>query len=271
MNNEHLPKGGETFFKEAQRNGQNKFQLWKDTDFQPEIEGLTTKERHFLINQTLLSLKSWYKKNVKVKALFDVINMPEPELLEEWVNAFDFLTSVDGQIYNSTRGHKEIPGNPEFTKWSLNIGHVEQKLNLYGYDAEFWENQEPSGFTCCHIALSECYKVKFCLEYLENLLSNRPEPAKQEANTKKWALYYWFLIEADALPETRGSKKKLFELARKHGLGENSFYQTFNAVNQGRTKNPMKPDILKEVIPMLEDYPTAKAKAEKELKKHTKE
>ncbi len=271
MNNENLPKLGEFLFKEAQQNGQNKFQLWKDTDFQTEIEGLTTKERHFLINQILLSLKSWYKKNVKVKALFDVINMPEPELLEEWINVFDYLTSVGGKIYDLTRGHKEIPGNTEFTKWSLNMGHVEQKFNLYSYDAEFWENQEPSGFACCYIALSECYKVKFCLGYLENLLSNSPDSTRQEANTKKLALFYWFLMEANVMPEIRGAKKSLKELAQKHNLGEDNFYQTFNAVNRGKAKDPMKLDILKEVIPMLDEYPEARAKAELELKKHTKE
>jgi hypothetical protein len=268
MNNEHLPKGGETFLKEAQRNGQNKFQLWKDTDFQPEIEDLTTKEMHFLINQILLSLKSWYKKNVKVKALFDVINMPEPEILEEWVNSFDFLTSIDGQIYNATRGHKEIPGNPEFTKWSL--GHVEQKPNLYGYDAEFWENQEPNGVTCCLIALSECYKVKFCLEYLENLLSNSPDSVRPEANTRKWALYYWFLMEANVMPEIRGSKKRVKELAKGHGVSGQKMYLFFNAIGKTSDLNPMKYNILEEVIPMLEEFPEARAKAELLLQKHAK-
>ncbi len=100
---------------------------------------------------------------------------------------------------------------------------------------------------------------------------NSPKPEKQEANTKKWALFYWFLMDANVMPEIRGAKKSLKELAQKHNLGEDNFYQTFNAVNQDRAKNPMKVDILKEVIPMLEEYPEARAKAELELKKYAKE
>lgn len=270
MNNEYLQDRAGFEIRIAQESGLTKFQLWKETEFQSEIEGLTFKEQRFFIQHTLLSLKSWYKKNVKYKALFDVINVPESELLKEWIVAVDFLISESGHIYNLTRELRAIPENPEFTKWSLK-GHIEPKLDLYGYDAKFWEDREPTGYACWVIALSECYKVKFCIEYLENLLSNNLDSKRQEANTKKWALFYWFLMEANVMPEIRGAKKSLKELAQKHNLGEDNFYQTFNAVNRGKAKDPMKLDILKQVIPMLDEYPEARAKAELELKKYTKE
>lgn len=114
--------------------------------------------------------------------------------------------------------------------------------------------------------------IIICQNFLDFLNSTHPTPKPaQEAITKQWALFYWFLMEANVMPEIRGAKKSIKELGQKHNLGEDNFYQTFNAVNRGKAKDPMKPYILKKVIPMLEPYPEARAKAELELKKHTKE
>lgn len=97
---------------------------------------------------------------------------------------------------------------------------------------------------------------------------------KPEATTKIWALYYHYLMKANLMPSLIGRKKELANLAKKHGLGKHSFYQTFSAIGKRADKNPLKLPILEKVIPRLADYPEALALAQKdlaELQKRTKE
>lgn len=93
---------------------------------------------------------------------------------------------------------------------------------------------------------------------------NSPKPAKQEANTRKWALFYWYIREIGELREIdSGIKKGLYALAREKNVSGNKMYKIFNAVNnKDDDLNPMKANILEQVIPLLIDYPKAQSMAE---------
>ena len=92
----------------------------------------------------------------------------------------------------------------------------------------------------------------------------------QEASTKIWALYYWYLKEAGIMQELHsgnGKKKALAERAQQHGISEQNLFQVFNAVGRNSDKNPLKVDILEKVVPLLTDYPQAQALAIRDLEK----
>lgn len=115
--------------------------------------------------------------------------------------------------------------------------------------------------------------VLFCKEvypndwvYFEAVAKNEMGAivANPEPTTKIWALYYWYLRQGGQMPDLY-HKKHLLETARKHGISEANFYQTFVAVGRNRDKNPKKPHILKEVIPLLSDWPDIQQKAQADL------
>lgn len=124
----------------------------------------------------------------------------------------------------------------------------------------------------CRGALSED-ELTYLQKRIDTFLQRKPQ--QQKGETAKWALYYYYLMKAETIPNLRGQKKKLEELGKQHGLGPVSFYQTFGAIgNKWNDKNPLKLNILEVVIPMLADYPEALAMAQKdfqELQKRTKE
>ncbi len=96
--------------------------------------------------------------------------------------------------------------------------------------------------------------------------TTRPKK-KQEATNKIWALRYWYIWKIGELPEIdSGKKKKLEALAKEQGLSGHKMYLIFNTIGNPKYKNsdlnPMKANILEQVIPMLIDYPNAQSMAE---------
>lgn len=94
------------------------------------------------------------------------------------------------------------------------------------------------------------------------------KPQKQEATTKIWALYYWYLWQAGLMPELNPwntKKKTLYELAKKHGISGHNLFQVYYAITKNSDKNPFKEAILEAVVPMLAEYPEAYKKAKADL------
>jgi hypothetical protein len=98
---------------------------------------------------------------------------------------------------------------------------------------------------------------------LDDILSNSTKPAKQEATTKIWALFYWYIREIGELPGIdSGIKNALYALAREKNVSGQKMYKIFNAIgNKNSDLNPMKANILEQVIPLLIDYPKAQSRA----------
>lgn len=123
----------------------------------------------------------------------------------------------------------------------------------------------------CRGALSED-ELTYLQKRIDSVLQRKPQQQKPE--TMIQALYYYYLMKTGVIPDLQGLRKELEELGKKLGLGPDNFYQTFSAIRKKRDKNPLKPNILEVVIPMLADYPEAQAMAKKDLaplQKHTKE
>jgi hypothetical protein len=111
--------------------------------------------------------------------------------------------------------------------------------------------------------LAERYKAVFCMEHLDTLLQGGTVK-EQKPNTRIQALYHYY-----TRPDLSGHKTELQALGKELGLSSGiTFYQCFNAVGHIRNpKNPLKPEILREVIPMLEEFPEAQERAKKDLEK----
>lgn len=248
----------EILLKQSEEKGLAKFEQWKAGWLTEKLKHKNEREQSDILRKKYSDLEEWYSTHRSPKPLFDVDNTPREELLRAWTGCFR----------DWKEGSKPLAGTPEFSELPFVMNLDEINLNSLEVTEERYFPYIPSNWI---LLLSERYFAAFCLEYLDNLLTNSPKPAKQEANTRKWVLYYWFLMEANVIPDIRGSRKSLEELGKKQSLKAENFYHTFIAVNTGRDKNPMKYNILKQVIPMLEEYPEARAKAELELKKHTKE
>jgi hypothetical protein len=85
-------------------------------------------------------------------------------------------------------------------------------------------------------------------------------------NTRAWALFYHYLHRAgEYLDLSNASGRKLEalqEIAEEHGIGQDNFYQTFNAIGRNRDKNPLRnPENLKAAIELLEARKPFNAKA----------
>lgn len=123
----------------------------------------------------------------------------------------------------------------------------------------------------CRGARSED-ELAYLQKKIDAILGHKPQ--KQEATTKIWALYYWYLWQAGLMPELHsgsGKKEALYNLAKQHGIGEQSLYHTFIAVTKNRDKNPFKSAnieaILEAVLPMLAEHPEAYKRAKADLEK----
>lgn len=108
------------------------------------------------------------------------------------------------------------------------------------------------------------------LTYLQKRIDStlQRKPQQQEASTKIWAMYYWYLWQAGYKPELHagsGKKEALAALAQEHGISAQKLGRCFNAVGRNSEDNPKKQHILEAVIPMLAAYPEAQAEAQKDL------
>lgn len=243
---------------QAEEKGLAKFEQWKAGWLTEKLKHKNEREQNEILRKRYADFEEWYSTHRSPKPLFDVDNAPREELLRAWTGCFRDWKD----------GLKPLPETPEFSELAFVMKPDEINIDNLEVSEERFFPYIPSNWISL---LSERFFAAFCLEHLDNLLSNSPKPTKQEATTKIWALYYWFLMEANVIEDIRGSRKRLEELAEKHNLKADNFYHTFIAINKGRDKNPMKYNILKQVIPKLEEYPEARTKAELELKKHTKE
>jgi hypothetical protein len=123
----------------------------------------------------------------------------------------------------------------------------------------------------CRGTLSED-ELTYLLKRIDSVLQRKPQ--KQEASTRIWALYYWYLWQAGEKPELdsgSGKKKALKALALEHGISAQKLFQVFNAVGRNSQLNPKNQHILEVVIPMLADFSKAQAMAQEDfqkLKKH---
>lgn len=121
------------------------------------------------------------------------------------------------------------------------------------------------------------YTNSVLADFLESqfLKGEAQAQAKEEQpTTKVWALYYWYLQEAEGFKGFHTARMKTCEeLAQKHGLGTQNFYQTFNAIGrEAHEKNPKRnPVNIEKVIPLLEDHPQAQRLAIDELKEIKKD
>jgi hypothetical protein len=119
----------------------------------------------------------------------------------------------------------------------------------------------------CRGARSED-ELAYLQKQIDAILGHKPQ--KQEATTKIWALYYWYLWQAGLMPELHsgsGKKEALNNLGKKHGISGHNLLQVFNAVKRNSDKNPFKEAILEEVLPMLAEHPEAYKKAKADLEK----
>ncbi len=240
----------EVLIQQARDKAQADFQQWKEGELAPNLKHKSAQEAREFLRQKYLALQNWYSKNSSPKHLFDVVGTSPEKLAIGW--AACFIDWKDGLI--------PLPGRtPEYSAeaWDMEGNY----LGPFIPASWMWP-------------LSERFMVALCLEYLDSQLEAKPA-IQQKPETMIQALYYYYLMKAGEMPDLQGQRKELEELGKKLGLGPVSFYQTFSAVKKkGRDKNPLKPNILEVVIPMLADYPEAQAMAKKDLaalQKHTKE
>lgn len=233
----------------AQAKGRADFEQWKEGYLSAKLKHRTGQEARAFLRDKYNALQDWLLANSSPKNLFD-INTPQDQLARGWAACFS----------DWEKGLILLPGRtPEYS-----AEEVDPDGNILGpFIPPSWLSP-----------LAERFKVAFILEYIDSALSDtQPKPQQQEASTKVWALYYWYLMKSGIMPELRpespGRKSAIYELAKKREInGQHNFYQNFNAVgHKTQRKNPQKVDILEKVIPLLSDYPEAHELAKADLEK----
>lgn len=223
----------------AQDKAKADFEAWKGGYLAEKLKHREPLEARDILRHRYTAIEDWYLSNSGPEK-FKVRGTDPESLVSAWKTCFQ----------DWEEGLIPLPGiTPEYSAEAYDLISGEP---LGAYIPAPWIN-----------ALAQLYKAVFCMEHLDMLLQGGTVK-EQKPDTKILALFYHY-----TRPDLSGHKTELVALGKKLGFGKGThFYQCFNAVGHiNNHKNPLKPEILREVIPMLEEYPEAQERAKKDLEK----
>ena len=221
----------------AQDKAKADFEAWKGGYLAEKLKHREPLEARDILLHKYTAIADWYLSNSGPEK-FKVRGTDPESLVSAWNTCFQ----------DWEEGLIPLPGiTPEYSAEAYDLISGEP---LGAYIPAPWIN-----------ALAERYKAVFCMEHLDTLLQGGTVK-EQKPDTRIQALYHYYVQ-----PNLYGSKKEVQALGKSLGFGKGThFYQCFNAVGHiHNPKNPLKPEILREVIPMLEEFPEAQDKAKKDL------
>lgn len=224
----------------AQDKAKADFEAWKGGYLAGKLKHREPLEARDILRHKYTEIEDWYLSNSGPER-FNVRGTDPESLVSAWKTCFQ----------DWEEGLIPLPGiTPEYSAEAYDLISGEP---LGAYIPAPWIN-----------ALAERYKAVFCMEHLDTLLQGGTVK-EQNADTRIQVLLHYY-----KQPNLyRGKKKELEALGKSLGFGKGThFYQCFNAIGQpNNPKTPLKPEILRKVIPLLEEYPEAQELAKKDLEK----